>query len=143
MKKINPIVWKETKYIALWVLIFSALMQAVFLILGYFMPTYPWTLGVLWGNLLGGGAAVGNFFLMAVGVVRAMEKEEKEAKQTLKLSSTMRFLGLFLIMLVGVLVPVFNTWATVIPLLFPRVAIALRPLILKEPTPQKEDSYEN
>ena len=143
MKKINPIVQKETKYIALWVLVFSALMQAVFLILGALLPDYPWTLGVLWGNLLGGGAAVGNFFLMAVGVVRAVEKEEKEAKQTLKLSSSMRFLALGLILLVGVLVPVFNTWATIIPLLFPRLAIALRPLFIKQSSSRKEEPYEN
>ncbi len=137
MKKIDPIVLKETKYIALWVIIFSALMQAVFLILGRWNPS------VLWGNLWGGGAAIGNFFVMAVYVVKAMEKEEKESRQTLKLSSSMRFLALFLIVLAGVLLNVFNTYATLIPLLFPRIAIALRPLVLKKQSSEKEESHEN
>lgn len=123
MKKIDPVVRKETRYIAVWTLLFSALMQAVFLLIG------QWDLTVLWGNLLTAAVSIGNFFFMAVYVVKAMEKEEKEAKQTLRLSKSMRFLVLLVAVVVGVLL--FNIWATLIPLLFPRIAIALRPLMLK------------
>ena len=124
MKKIDPVVRKETRYIAVWTLLFSALMQAVFLLIG------PWDLTVLWGNLLTAAVSIGNFFFMAVYVVKAMEKEEKEAKQTLRLSKSMRFLVLLVAVVVGVLL--FNIWATLIPLLFPRIAIALRPLMQKK-----------
>lgn len=124
MKKIDPVVRKETRYIAVWTLILSALMQAVFLLIG------QWDLTVLWGNLLTAAVSVGNFFFMAVYVVKAMEKEEKEAKQTLRLSKSMRFLVLLVAVVVGVLL--FNIWATLIPLLFPRIAIALRPLMQKK-----------
>ena len=122
MKKIDPVVLKETKYIALWTLIFSALLQSVFLVIG------KWDHTVLLGNLLTGTAVIANFFVMAMDVVRAVEKEEKEAKQTLKLSSSLRFLALGLVVLVGALLDCFNLWAVLIPLLFPRAAILIRPL---------------
>ena len=129
MKKIDPVVLKETKYIALWTLIFSVLLQAVFLIADYFIPDYDWHWTMLTGNLLTGVAVVANFFVMAMDVVRAVEKEEKEAKQTMKLSSSLRFLALGLIILIGALLPdCFNLWAVLIPLLFPRAAILIRPL---------------
>ncbi len=122
MQKIDKVVWKETKYITAWVLIFSAVMQAVFLVLK------QWDYTVLLGNLLMGIAVILNFFLMAVTVQNAVGKNEKDAKQLLSLSKTLRTLGLFLLALLGVLLECFHLWATVIPLFFPRIAIALRPL---------------
>ena len=55
-------------------------MQAVFLIIRM------WDYTVILGNLLGAAVNVLNFFLMALTVQKAVEKEEKEAKQTMKLS---------------------------------------------------------
>ena len=125
MKKPDQAVTKETTYIAVWVLIFSALMQAVFLIIG------RWNYTVLLGNLLSASAAVLNFFLMALSVVAALEKEESEAKNTMKLSRLYRFLFLAVVIIIGAVAPCFDIWAVVIPVLFPRVAIALRPLFDK------------
>ena len=51
MKKINKVIWLETFYIAAWTLIFSMLMQAVFLVI-------DWDYTVLLGNLLGAFAGV-------------------------------------------------------------------------------------
>ena len=127
MAKVNEVVRRETGYIALWVLVFSGLMQAVFLIGGW------WTLSALWGNLLGGAAAVSNFFAMGLTVQRAVEQENKRAAAMMKLSQTLRMLALFLITMVGVLLPqAFSLWTVLIPLIFPRVAIALRPLFDKK-----------
>ena len=126
MKRIDPTVLKETAYIAAFTLIFSALMQAVFLVLGY------WDYTVLLGNLLGVVAAVGNFLLMGLTVQSALDKEAKDAKNFRKLSQTMRVLLLFVIAVVAYVVPVFNVLAAVIPYLFPRFAIAFRPLIKKD-----------
>lgn len=126
MKKIDPTVLKETVYIATMVFIFSLAMQSVFLIIG------KWDYTVLLGNLLGFVAAVGNFFFMGLSVQSSLGKEEKDAKSTMKLSQSLRLLILFIIALVGYLVSVFNTLAVLIPFLFPRIAVALRPLFMKK-----------
>ena len=128
MKKIDPAVIKESKYIAVWVVLLSVLMEAVFLIIGM------WDYTVLLGNLLIGVTVILNFFLMGLSIQNALEKEEKEAKNTLKLSRTYRMLMLFVVIVVGVVLPVFNMWAVVIPVLFPRVAIAFRVLFNKKDT---------
>lgn len=129
MKKLDPIVWRETRYVALWVLILSAVTEAVFLLIG------QWNYTVLLGNLLGAAAAVGNFLLMGLAVQKAVGQEEKEARQVLKLSMTLRTFLLFAVLAVGVLLPVFSTWTVILPVFFPRIAIALRPIFLKDETP--------
>ena len=128
MQNVDPVVIKETKYIALWVAILSVLMQAVFLVVSYFLPHYAWNWTLLTGNLLGGGAIVANFFAMALGVQRALEKDPDDAKKSMKASASGRMLGLFVVAVIGVALPCFDTLAVLIPLLFPRVAIAIRPL---------------
>ena len=49
----------------------------------------------------------------------------------MKASNAMRMLGLFVVGLVGLLLPVFNTITVIIPLFFPRIAINFRPLFSK------------
>ncbi|MBQ4154800.1 MAG: hypothetical protein IJE01_06365 [Clostridia bacterium] len=125
--KLDPTVKKETQYISLWVVIFSLITQSVFLIAGI------WDYTVLLGNILSGIAAIGNFLLMGITVQKAVLKEEKEAKSLIKASQKLRTLALLVVAVIGLLLPmVFNIWAVLIPLLFPRIAIALRPLFLKE-----------
>lgn len=126
MDKIDATVKKETLYIAMATIILSTLMQAIFLITG------KWDYTVLLGNLLGAVAAIGNFFVMGLGVQKALGKDEKEAKSVMKLSQTVRMLVLFVIAMVGYLVPVFNTLAVVLPYIFPRLAITLRPFFMKK-----------
>lgn len=122
MRSIDPVVKKETKYIAAWVLVLSALLQAVFLIIG------RWDVSVLLGNLLSGVAVVANFFAMALTVARAVDKDKKDAAQMMKLSSTARMLVLFIVVIIGALLDCFNLWAVLVPLLFPRIGIAFRSL---------------
>lgn len=126
MKKIDPTVIKETKYIVAATVILSTLMQAIFLIIG------KWDYTVLLGNLLGAVAAVANFFIMGLTVQKALNKDEKEAKSVLKLSQSLRMLMLFVVAMVGYLVPVFNTLTVVLPYIFPRLAITLRPFFNKK-----------
>lgn len=123
MKKVDKTVVRETKYIALWVLILSVLMQACFLLL------QRWDYTVLCGNLLGAFAAVLNFFLMGLTVQGALDKDEKDVKTAMRLSQMYRNVLLLAVAVAGVLVPCFDGWATILPLLFPRIAIALRPLV--------------
>lgn len=126
MMKVDQTVLKETKYIAFSVLILSALLQAVFLIIG------EWDYTVLLGNILSGAVAILNFFLMGITVQAAVAKEEKQAKNTMKVSQTMRTLTLFAAAALGVLLPCFHTLTSLLPLFFPRIAIAFRPLFTKK-----------
>lgn len=125
MKKIDPVVLKEVKYVAVFTLILSALMQAVFLIIG------KWNYTVLLGNILGAVAAIGNFLLMGITVQNAVTKDEKDAKSLMKLSQSGRMLLLFVVALVGHLLPWFNTLSLVLTYIFPRFAIMLRPFFGK------------
>ena len=127
MRKPEPVVRQETLYIACWVAVFSVLMQAVLLIIG------KWHWSMLFGNLWGAAVALGNFFAMCLYVQKAVDQEEKEAKQTIKASLSMRFAAL--VLLTGIGVAIFynhNAWITVaLPLVFPSFAVYLRPLIDK------------
>lgn len=126
LMKIDKTVIKETKYIAAFVVIFSLLMQAVFLVIS------KWDYTVLLGNVWGAALAVGNFFAMGLYVQKAVTQEEKDAKQTIKMSQSVRFAALVLLTGVGVVIPFFNWIAVVAPLVFPSFAIFLRPIIDKK-----------
>ena len=124
----DPAVKKETGYIAVWVVMLSLVMEAVFLIIGL------WDLPVLFGNLGGAAVAIGNFFLMALiatrAVNRAMEKgKPEEAATRVRATATFRLLGCLAVCVILIAVFKTNLFATVIPLLFPRIGIAFRPMI--------------
>ncbi len=122
MPKLDATVKRETLYVAFMTLILSVLMQAIFLIVG------EWDYTVLLGNLFGGGVAVLNFLLMGLTVQTSLELEEKEARGRVKLSMTLRMLMIVICAALGVLLPCFSVLATLIPLFFVRIAVALRPL---------------
>lgn len=123
MRPIDKTVRRETGYIAVSVLLLSVLLQAVFLVIG------QWDYTVLLGNLLSGGAAVLNFFLMGLTVQEATGREEKNARSLMKLSQSLRTVALFAAAALGVLLPCFHTVTALVPLFFPRIAVAFRPLI--------------
>ena len=62
----------------------------------------------------------------------SLKKEAGAAAATLKFSQTYRLVMLLIVAGAGVLAPVFNAVATILPLFFPRIAIALRPLVDKD-----------
>lgn len=126
MNNVGTVVKQETKYIAIWVIILSIIMQSVFLIAG------KWDYTVLLGNILSGVFAVANFFFMGVTVEKSVLKEEKDAKMTIRASQSLRSFMLFAVAAVGVLLPCFNMWASIIPLFFARIAIAFRPYFNKK-----------
>ena len=122
MRKIDRTVARETALMGAWVLVFSALMQAIFLVIGY------WRYEVLLGNLLGDAAIMLNFFGMGMMVQNALGREEKEIKQRVRVSGALRMLMVFAILALGVVLPCFDTIAVLVPVLFPRVIVTLRPL---------------
>ena len=125
--KIDKVVIKETKYIATFGVILSVLMQAVFLIIG------KWHYSVLLGNLWGAAISVLNFFVMGLYVQKAVSQEEKEARQTVRASQSLRMFGIFVLAIVGLIIfkQTLARVAIVVPLIFPRIAIMIRPLINK------------
>lgn len=130
--KIDSTVKRETRYIALMAIALSLLMELVFIVIG------QWSYKVLLGNIIGAGVAVLNFFLMGLTVQNAVLLEEKEARDKMKLSMTLRSFLLMLTAVLGVVVPVFNAPATIIPLFFVRIAVALRPLFIKDKDEKSE-----
>ena len=122
MTKISDVVIKETKYIAYFVILFSVIMESVFLVM------QKWDYTVLLGNILSATAVVLNFLFMGISIQKALEKDEKDAKTAVKASQSLRTFFLFVVVAIGAAVPIFNIWSSIIPLLFPRIAIALRPL---------------
>lgn len=125
--KIDKTVIKETKYIASFVIIFSVLMQAVFLIIS------KWDYTVLLGNLWGIIIAVGNFFVMGLFVQKAVTQDAKDAKQTVRASQSLRMVAIFVLAAVGLIIfkQTPTRVAIVLPLVFPRIAIMLRPIIYR------------
>lgn len=148
--KIQPVVKQETAKIAAGVAVLSVLMIAVFLMLGRF------DLSVLLGALLGSAAAIGNFFLMALSVQKAADRmkplprqdeesgqeeegeedapvrpEVKAAQKRMQLSYTLRLFLLAGIAALAVALPQFDSYAALIPMLFPRIVISLLGILQK------------
>ena len=136
MKKTDPTVKKETIYIAVWTVILSVFIHSVFLIMK------RWDLTVLYGNLLGIFLAVLNFFLLGRTVQSALLKDEKDAKNAMKVSQMLRYLLIIIVVAAAALLECFNIIATVVPLLFPRIAITFRPLFDKKSKGESEKNEE-
>lgn len=135
MKKIDPIILRETGFVALVSLILSVFMQAVFLIVSYWVEGVAWDYSVILGNLLGYIASVGNFFLMGLTIQKSLTKEPKDASNFMRLSQSLRNVALFVIALIAFLIDFwvgcFNIIALVIPYFFPRIAVIIRQLVVK------------
>lgn len=137
IKKIDKEVLKQTAYIGIWILILSVIMQAVFIIIK------KWDYTVLLGNLLSGSMGALNFLLLGVTVQRAVNSgDEKYARQLMKMSQGLRLIMMAGVAILGATLPMaFNLWATLIPILFPRVAMMFYQLLLNKE--QKEDKNGN
>ena len=124
MANLDPAVKKETVYIAGWTGALSLVMEAAFLLLG------KWDLSVLLGNLGGAAAAIGNFYLLGRTVSKAVDLgKPEEAAARVKASATVRLLGMGVVCALLIWLCGTNVYATLIPLLFPRIGILFRPAI--------------
>lgn len=126
MNKVDSTIKTETKYIAMVVLILSALLEAVYLMIG------QWNYTVLLGNLLGGGAGILNFFLMGLGLQSALKKDVADAKTTVKFSHTYRFIILGVVMVIGIFVPIFDMISTIASIFFSSFGIYIRFFLMKK-----------
>ena len=119
---------KETGHIAIGTLILTAVMLAVFAIIGRF------NLNVLFGGLYGCALAVANFFFLGLTVQRIAEsaqtgREEVEpdavklAKLKMRQSYMLRMLLGAGLLIVGIAVLKLNWIACFLPLIYPRITI--------------------
>lgn len=120
--KLSPAILKETKHIALGVLIGDVLMIAVFALLKKLDYT------VFLGALLGSAAAVLNFFLMCVRAQKALADPDRAA-MIIRRSYTVRMVFMVAVMAAGVAAPCFHVVAVVLPFLFPSIAIKMMQLL--------------
>lgn len=135
--KPNKTVRKETGILLLGTLILCGVLCGVFAIVKKFDYT------VVTGALLGGLASVLNFFLMALTVQSAVNKEPDEAKKKIQLSYTVRMFALVVVLGVGVYLPYFHWLAVLASALFPRVTILFRSLVLKKQEANKPQTTED
>lgn len=134
MAKIDPVVQRETRFVALWVAV------AILPVQGVFWALKLWDYPVLLGSILGSVTAVGNFLMIGLMVQKAVSQTEKQAKNTVRLSQGARLLLQGAILVLAAALPqVFNLWAAAIPLLVPRIALSLRELVLakRHPAPDR------
>ena len=122
MKKIDPVVMKETMRILIGSIVLGAIMNAVFLMLRC------WNLPVL----LGTAGSVLNFFLMAQTVSHSVTLQQDEVKRKVRFSHSLRTLMLLVLMILGIALSCFNTIAALVPYLFPRLIIAAYRLTHRE-----------
>lgn len=123
MIKVDTTVKKETFYIAYFCIILSVLMHVVFLLLK------NWSYTVILGNLLSLAVAILNFLFLGITVQKAVTLDEKEARKLMRSSQTLRNAAMFVLVVIGVVAPCFNTISVIVPLFFPRIAMLFRPLI--------------
>ncbi len=118
--KIAPAVKKETGHIALGTALGVAIMLVVFAVLGRFDA------GVAVSGILGGALAVANFFLLGLTVQKIANGEpEDRARKWMQFSYNMRMLLMVVWLIVALAVPFFNWIAALVPLLMPRLTIAV------------------
>ena len=74
-----------------------------------------------------------NFFLLGVTVQRALETGDvKAAKSKMKISQALRLIMLGVVAILGATLFCFNLWATLIPMLFPRISLIIRGILMKK-----------
>lgn len=114
--KLSPAIIKETKHIAVGVLIGDAVMIAVFALLKRLDYT------VFLGAALGSIAVIVNFLVLGIRAQRAMEDPDR-ARVIIQRSYTFRMLLMVAVMAIGVIAPCFHTVAVVIPFLLQSITI--------------------
>lgn len=119
--KLDPVVKKESAFIAVSSLICAALVCGGFALFGAF------DLSVLWGGILGWALAAGNFFLMSLDVQRAVScEDENQAKLKMRASYTWRMLAMLALVALSLLWDKIHWGPVVAAVFYPRVMIMLR-----------------
>ena len=127
--KFDPEVKKDIGFMAIGCGVCSVVVALVFAVIGKF------TLPVLWGTLVGYVLSFGNFFLMSIGVLKALETGD-EVTAKLKMRRSYVFRTVVMLAVIGVSIAVeFVNWVPVVASVFyPRIIITARGLWRKYKT---------
>ena len=118
---------KEIKSISLFMLIFSILMQIIFLILGKYNYT------VFLGSIYGGLLSILNFTLLAITVQKlASEPNYGNVKKEFTSSYRTRSCILIVFTIIGIVSPLFNSVAVILSVLCPKIYYFLLPIVRKD-----------
>ena len=119
--KFDPEVKKDIGFMALGCGVCSIVVALVFAVIGKF------TLPVLWGTLVGYVLSFGNFVLMSVGVLKALETGD-EVMAKLKMRRSYVFRTVVMLAVIGVSIAVeFVNWVPVVASVFyPRIILTAR-----------------
>ena len=120
MVRLEREVSRNLVFIAAFTLALSLIMEAVFLIGGW------WNWKVPVGNAAGAFAAILNFYLLCVTVQKAVEMKTEDASKKMRMSKSLRMLMIAVICALAIWLlgsGVTITLATLIPLTFPRIAL--------------------
>ena len=121
--KLDPVVRRETAFMAVSVLICTALMQVGFFLCG------RWDVSVLLGGIVGWVMAAGNFFLMSLNVQRAVEcGDANQAKMKMSASYTWRMSAMLGVMIVTFILDFIHWLPVVAAVFYPRIVITVRQL---------------
>ena len=147
--KFDPEVKKDIGFMAIGCCVCSVVVALVFAVIGKF------TLPVLWGTLVGYVLSFGNFVLMSIGVLKALETGD-EVTAKLKMRRSYVFRTVVMLAVIGVSIAVeFVNWVPVVASVFyPRIIITARGLWRKyktrndppptyDPVPEGEEEEKN
>lgn len=119
----NPQLKKQVSEILAAILVMGLVQLAVFFVIGRF--TEAAFLPALLGTLAGCLPASLNIVLLARNIEKSVEKNEKGAQYSMSIGYMLRLVLTAAVIFAAIKLPqLFNVWAAVIPLLFPRLAIA-------------------
>lgn len=126
----RKIVYRETAVVALGVCVCTAIMLAVYALIGKF------SLSVLLGGLVGTLLSVGNFFFMAIGTSLAADKAEaqdvKAGQLLVRNSYMLRLVVLFVILFACAKSGLFDLFALVLPLVYVRPTLTVAEFFRKK-----------
>ena len=69
---------------------------------------------------------------MGLAIQKALGKSQEDAAQQMKLSQRLRLLLLGVVVVIGAVLPCFDLIAILLPLLFPRIGVNIRGIMLKK-----------
>ena len=130
----------ELKKSTLKVILFLFLASAAVVAVMSFFDFFDYT--VITGVLLGFAGAALNFFFLAIAVSKSVEKDEKGAKNFVQATYTGRLLFMALVIIIGIKLPYFNGYTTVIPFVLVRPVIMLIGLLPKKKAPNDTSSQD-
>lgn len=122
MARLDPSLRRDLKYLTVCCLILSLLMEAIFLVVTRRLP-----LSVPAGNAAGLLASLLNYYLLCLTVQKALAGKPEDADKRMRLSKSLRMLMQAAVCALAIGLLKTNAFATLIPLVFPRIALTAKP----------------